>query len=116
VTLTARQLKNLRLGRQMIEYATEWRTVGACLAADPDLFFPIAAGPAAKKDVTAALRICDGCRVRQQCLEFAMQTGEAEGIWGGTTPEERTHARRAHNRTIRSRTSRSWHEPAGLRG
>ena len=98
----------------MTEYAPEWRKAGACLAADPDLFFPVAAGTAAEKSVTAALRICDGCRVRQQCLEFAMQTGEAEGIWGGTTPEERIRARRARNRTIRSRTSRTWHESADV--
>ncbi len=99
----------------MIEYAPEWRKAGACLAADPDLFFPVAAGTAARKAVTAALRICDGCRVRQPCLEFAIQTGEAEGIWGGTTPEERITARRDHRRMTRSRTSRTWHESAQAR-
>ena len=28
----------------MIEYATDWRAAGACLNADPDLFFPVAVG------------------------------------------------------------------------
>jgi WhiB family redox-sensing transcriptional regulator len=91
----------------MIEYATEWRTAGACLTADPDLFFPIAAGTAVASQVSRALRICDGCPVRRQCLDFAMRTGETHGIWGGTTPEERISARRARNRRS---AHRNWHE------
>jgi WhiB family redox-sensing transcriptional regulator len=82
----------------MIEYATNWRAAGACLSADPDLFFPIAVGTAADDQVSQALRVCGDCQVRRQCLDFAMQTGEASGIWGGTTPEERIRARRARNR------------------
>ena len=79
----------------MTEYATEWRSAGACLAADPDLFFPIAAGAAAGPETSRALRICDSCAVKRQCLEFAMETNEAAGIWGGTTPEERISVLRA---------------------
>jgi len=72
----------------------EWRAAGACLTADPDLFFPVSAcGPAARQ-AERALRICAGCQVRPQCLEFAMRTGEKEGIWGGTTSEERIRALR----------------------
>ena len=82
----------------MIEYAAEWRAASACLTADPDLFFPVAAGTAASKLVARALRICDGCPVKQQCLDYAMRSGEKDGIWGGTTPEERIRARRARNR------------------
>lgn len=82
----------------MIEYATDWRAAGACLSADPDLFFPIAVGTAADDQVSRALRVCGDCQVRRQCLDFAMQTGEASGIWGGTTSEERIRARRARNR------------------
>lgn len=90
----------------MTEYATEWRAAGACLSADPDLFFPIATGGAATRQVTQAQRICAGCGVRQQCLEFAMQTGETHGIWGGTTPEERIRARRRNMR--RRRAAGAW--------
>ncbi len=76
------------------DYVTDWRAAGACLSADPELFFPIAAGAPAQKQVSRALRVCAHCAVRQQCYDFAMRTGEAHGIWGGTTPEERTRARR----------------------
>jgi len=96
----------------MTDYATEWRAAGACLSADPDLFFPIAVGGAAVRQVTQAQRICAGCGVRQQCLEFAMQTGETYGIWGGTTPEERIRVRRRDMR--RRRGHRSW-QPQEIR-
>jgi WhiB family redox-sensing transcriptional regulator len=85
----------------MIEYATDWREAGACLTADPDLFFPVADGDAAGQQVSRALRICADCIVRQQCLEFAMRTREPAGIWGGTTPEERGRVLRSRNRRSR---------------
>jgi WhiB family redox-sensing transcriptional regulator len=91
----------------MIEYATDWRAAGACRSADPDLFFPVAVSTAASKQVSRALRLCQGCTVRQHCLDFAMQSGEKDGIWGGTTPEERIRARRARNHRTAVRT---WEE------
>src|SRR5579871_927708 len=88
----------------MIEYAaTDWREAGACLNADPDLFFPVAVGDAAGQQVSRALRICADCPVKQQCLEFAMRTREPAGIWGGTTPEERVRVLRSRTRRSRSR-------------
>src|ERR1700734_3120384 len=90
----------------MTTYATEWRAASACLSADPELFFPVAQGSAADRQVSTALRVCAGCEVRQQCLEFAMQTGEAHGIWGGTTADERIRARRRSLRRRRERQSR----------
>ena len=90
----------------MIEYAAaDWREAGACLTADPDLFFPIAVGDGdtAGQQVSRALRICADCPVRQQCLEFAMRTREPAGIWGGTTPEERVRVLRARTRRSRAR-------------
>jgi WhiB family redox-sensing transcriptional regulator len=81
----------------MIEYAPNWRAASACITTNPDVFFPVAVGTAASKQVARALRICGGCPVKQQCLDFAVQTGERDGIWGGTTPEERARTRRARN-------------------
>lgn len=82
----------------MIDYAN-WRTAGACLTADPDLFFPTAVGTVASKQIAKAVRICARCPVKRQCLDFAMSTREVTGIWGGTTPEERIRALRARRRT-----------------
>jgi WhiB family redox-sensing transcriptional regulator len=72
----------------------DWRAAGACLTADPDLFFPFATGAVAAKQANQARRICLGCSVRVQCLQFALDVGEAHGVWGGTTPEERQRERR----------------------
>ena len=79
----------------MTEYAcAEWRAQGACLTEDPELFFPISPGGRSTPQIARAQRICAGCQVRRQCLEFALRTNEMEGIWGGTTPQQRARARR----------------------
>jgi hypothetical protein len=39
--------------------------------------------------VCRAKDICGRCPVREQCLDFALGTRESEGIWGGTTGNER---------------------------
>jgi WhiB family redox-sensing transcriptional regulator len=73
----------------------DWRAAGACLTADPDLFFPLSVSGAAAQQADRARRICAGCRVLRPCLDFAMTHAEVDGIWGGTTQAERAHARRA---------------------
>lgn len=78
--------------------ATNWRSAGACLSADPDLFFPISsAGPAARQ-IARAKEICAGCGVRRECLEFALSQDPIYGIWGGTTAEDRQRERRRKRR------------------
>jgi len=96
----------------MTTHATDWRAAGACRSADPELFFPIATGVAVTAtQVMKAQRICAGCGVRQQCLDFAMQNGEVHGVWGGTTPEERVRARRAlMRRARRAQRGAPWQE------
>ena len=72
----------------------QWRSVAACRSADPDLFFPISdSGPAVEQAVKAKA-ICATCRVRRECLAFALRTGQVHGIWGGTTEGERAVGRR----------------------
>ena len=88
----------------MTEYADDWRATGACRSADPDLFFPVATGTVAAVQVRKAQLVCAGCRVRQECFDFAMRSGETHGVWGGTTPQERIRARRQRARVAR----RAW--------
>jgi WhiB family transcriptional regulator, redox-sensing transcriptional regulator len=90
----------------MTDFAADWRAAGACLSADPELFFPIAPGSLADRQTAVALRVCAGCQVRKQCLDFAMASGEADGIWGGTTADERIRARRRSMRRRRERQGR----------
>ena len=69
---------------------TYWRAAAACRYCDPDLFFPVsAAGPAANQAATAKA-VCGQCPVRSQCLDFALSSRQAYGIWGGLTEQERS--------------------------
>jgi WhiB family transcriptional regulator, redox-sensing transcriptional regulator len=71
-----------------------WRASGACLHADPDLFFPISAAGRAVDQIAQAKAICANCPVRRECLEFACTNAPVHGVWGGTTLDERQRARR----------------------
>jgi len=66
-----------------------WRLLAACRSADPDLFFPVSASGPSLDQVTRAKAICAGCQVRQQCLAFALATGQTHGVWGGLSEQER---------------------------
>lgn len=65
-----------------------WMQDALCAQVGGDLHFPQKAEHAKAAD---AKRICAACPVREQCLAFALRTGERHGIWGGLT----THERRA---------------------
>ena len=97
----------------MTEYTEDWRAAGACVSADPDLFFPVSAAGPGVAQAERACQVCSSCTVRQSCLEFAMQHAEVDGIWGGTTADERVRARRVHpvprqaSRPARSRSRSS---------
>jgi WhiB family redox-sensing transcriptional regulator len=74
----------------------EWRQLAACAGEDPEVFFPENRQKnRAEFDrrVAAAKRLCAACPVRWHCLDQAMTNFE-DGIWGGTTAEERRLARR----------------------
>jgi WhiB family transcriptional regulator, redox-sensing transcriptional regulator len=91
----------------MRESVANWRSAGACLSADPDLFFPISITGPADKQVARAKLICAGCVVRQECLDFALARVETHGIWGGTTAEERQRARRRQRRAAAAAAKRT---------
>jgi WhiB family transcriptional regulator, redox-sensing transcriptional regulator len=67
----------------------DWWRQAACQDADPDLFFPISASGAAAADIVLAKHVCRTCRVRLDCLDYALATRQVHGIWGGTTEDER---------------------------
>ncbi|MEU7061607.1 WhiB family transcriptional regulator [Streptomyces sp. NPDC046197] len=67
----------------------EWLRSAACVGEDPELFFPVGTTGPALREVAAAKRICARCPVITQCLDFALGSGQASGVWGGTCEEER---------------------------
>jgi WhiB family transcriptional regulator, redox-sensing transcriptional regulator len=76
----------------------DWRSAGACLSADPELFFPISSSGSSSAQIALAKAICAVCRVQAECAEFALAHRDMDGIWGGTTDEERRKLRRARPR------------------
>jgi WhiB family redox-sensing transcriptional regulator len=65
-----------------------------CKGAGPGVWFPSATGWLAARADTAAKAVCAACPARVRCLEWALEAGETEGVWGGTTPQERAAIRR----------------------
>jgi WhiB family transcriptional regulator, redox-sensing transcriptional regulator len=84
----------------------DWWESAACLEADPELFFPVTANGPAMDEIARAKEVCAECRVRRQCLQFALATRQMHGVWGGTTEDERQlHVRREREqRDPRART------------
>lgn len=54
----------------------------------PGIFYP---DSGARDAANEAKAVCRGCPVRDECLAWALDTGECCGIWGGKTPVERKH-------------------------
>jgi WhiB family redox-sensing transcriptional regulator len=75
--------------------SSDWMSQGACRAEDPELFFPVATTGPASRQIRAAKAVCARCTVRAPCLAYAMET-RPDGIWGGTTTEERAPARKPY--------------------
>ena len=69
-----------------------WQFRGACRGEDPALFFvPSHVERKEERDAreAKAKTICDRCVVRADCLEYAIATREAHGVWGGLNELER---------------------------
>ncbi len=73
------------------EVAADWRAQAACTGFQP-LFF--ANGELGGETARRAKEICDTCPVSTECLEFALETNQRAGIWGGATEDERRSLRR----------------------
>ncbi|MEN9715660.1 MAG: hypothetical protein RJA35_1127 [Actinomycetota bacterium] len=61
-----------------------WQADALCAQTDPEAFFPEKGG-----STRDAKRICAGCDVKAQCLEYALANDERFGIWGGLSERER---------------------------
>ena len=85
----------------------DWRASGACLSADPDLFFPISATRASARQVSCAKAYCARCQVRSDCARFALEHPEVQGIWGGLTDEERRRTIRRERKQRAARAGRA---------
>lgn len=65
-----------------------WVERALCAETDPELFFPEKGGSARE-----AKAVCDRCTVRAACAEWAVETNQRYGVWGGLTLTERRQVR-----------------------
>ncbi len=62
----------------------DWSCLARCRGMDPDVFFG-----RNLTEARTAIRTCDRCEVREQCLEYAVTEGIDIGVWGGLTERQR---------------------------
>jgi len=76
---------------------TAWQHYAECVsyAGRVDFF------PARGESVRDAKAVCAACRVREECLDFALRTKVAHGVWGGLSERERRLLRRERHRGVR---------------
>lgn len=65
----------------------EWFVDAACRGMITHLnFFPSKMG---EKGVRETIEVCTGCKVRDRCLQYAINNNINHGIWGGMTARAR---------------------------
>ena len=76
-------------GAPSYDPAMGWQERALCAQTDPEAFFPEKGG-----STREAKRVCTGCEVRAECLEYALEHDERFGIWGGLSERERRKLKR----------------------
>jgi WhiB family redox-sensing transcriptional regulator len=78
------------------EMKDRWEDRALCRTKSSEDFFPVGdVGTAARAVYGRAIKVCDRCPVREQCLRFALRAEGAtpaksrSGVFGGLTPAER---------------------------
>lgn len=69
---------------EVIAEEPNWQERALCAQTDPEAFFPEKGG-----STREAKKICLGCDVRGECLQYALDMDEKFGIWGGLSERER---------------------------
>jgi WhiB family transcriptional regulator, redox-sensing transcriptional regulator len=77
----------------------DWRARAACRDEDPELFFPLGDSGPALLQIEDAKSVCQACGVVNDCLTWALESGQDSGIWGGLSETERRAMRRRSART-----------------
>jgi WhiB family redox-sensing transcriptional regulator len=82
----------------------DWQDRAACREYDNVLFFGEEGESELEKQAreARAKAVCQRCPVSEPCLEFAMDTNQKYGIWGGLTDKERASLKRRRARARRA--------------
>jgi WhiB family transcriptional regulator, redox-sensing transcriptional regulator len=77
----------------------DWRHRALCRDMDPELWFPVGTSGPALLQVAEAKTVCRRCPVSTECLAYALETGQNDGVWGGMSEDERRSLKRRNART-----------------
>jgi WhiB family redox-sensing transcriptional regulator len=82
----------------------DWQEEALCRGYDNIVFFGDEGESELEKQgrEARAKAICKTCPVADPCLEFAMETNQKYGIWGGLTAKERASLKRRRARARRA--------------
>jgi WhiB family transcriptional regulator, redox-sensing transcriptional regulator len=83
----------------------DWQEQAACRGYDNTQFFGPDFGESELEKQAReakAKTVCQTCPVAEPCLEFAMDTNQKYGIWGGLTDKERASLKRRRARARRA--------------
>lgn len=72
----------------------KWQDDALCAQIDPEAFFPEKGG-----STRSAKKICRSCEVQGECLEYALETSQRFGIWGGMSERERHKLEKQRTKT-----------------
>jgi WhiB family redox-sensing transcriptional regulator len=75
--------------RRLTTPAANWRDYASCREVDPELFFPVGTSGPALKQIEQAKAVCQRCPSMEACLDWALDTGQYSGVWGGLAEAER---------------------------
>lgn len=85
-------------GASTEEDRMDWRHSAACRDEEPELFFPIGNTGPALQQIDEAKRVCQACDVQEPCLNWAIESGQDAGVWGGLSEDERRSLKRRRAR------------------
>lgn len=78
---------NVSISRPAV--SSDWQEFANCRTVDPELFFPTGTGGTITNAIANAKKVCASCLVRTECLDWAVATGQYNGVWGGLDEKER---------------------------
>lgn len=83
---------------KVLPYAP-WMKYGACRNLPNGIFYPD--NDAGNNYASSARAICNSCLHQLDCLNYALDNKIDDGVWGGTTREERRKMQRARRHALR---------------
>jgi WhiB family redox-sensing transcriptional regulator len=72
-----------------------WWDDAACRGLDPTIFYPVS-----EEEAEEARAVCQMCEVRVRCLEYALESRERDGVWGGASERDRRRIIRQRRRGV----------------